>query len=371
MTYHRDISKRTLSLGEFQQKQRPPNLENSSFETFMSEYISFINENKSKITYIVYDCSMERTGNCGGWSDRLVGIMTTFVISILTKKHFLINFDKPCLLHDYVIPANFDWRYNSSLLSNKNHSYHNYLNNNYKKMKKELLGEKDINSYFKADISFLRMNWDFTYNIRKRPNINTDIPWITKYHQADIYKYLYHFLFKWSPSSTRALNNQRKTNRKRNKIACAHVRRGRNPNMPQDAVGPKQPLDVLWKYFDLLDKDEYDLYVASDTDSVKVLARERYPENMIDTPGNITHIDQPHVLNDPDEGFQKQLSDFYTLVNCDILIVPSSGFSILAALVRNIDSGLFCWRGLDLIPCSRYTITEIFPGGKYNPSKPK
>ncbi|XP_069107025.1 uncharacterized protein [Argopecten irradians] len=345
------------------------NSDSFAFKTLLDEHILSLN-NSTYPSYLVYDCSREWRGDCGGWSDRLVGIMTTFAISILTKRHFRIHFDKPSLLHDHLVSSNFDWRYNSSALTNGTHSYHNLLHNNHKRVVKYLTGEKDISSYFKHDVSFVRMNWDLTYNIRQRPNVASEIPWITHYHQADIYKHLYKFMFELSPQFVNVLNSHHIAQRKRNKIACAHIRVGQNPNMPLDAVGPVKFLEPLWKFFDSLNHDEYDLFIASDTDSIKYVAKARYPGNMIDTPGNITHIDQPHI-NDPDDGFQKQLLDFHILVNCDILIVPASGFSILAAFIRNTDSGLYCWKGKELLPCSRYTILDIFPGGKFNPTKPR
>ncbi|OWF36969.1 hypothetical protein KP79_PYT13526 [Mizuhopecten yessoensis] len=131
--------------------------------------------------------------------------------------------------------------------------------------------------------------------------------------------------------------------------------------MPWDDKRSKSPLGILWKYFDQLNKTKYDFFVASDTNGVKDLAKKRFPGNMIDTPGKITHIDQSYH-NDPRQGFLKQLLDFYTLVNCDILIITSSGFGMLAAYVRQVDTGLYCWRGTYLRPCSRYTIHNTFPG---------
>ncbi|XP_060081555.1 uncharacterized protein LOC132560867 [Ylistrum balloti] len=339
-------------------------LEDGAFKCFLEDCMQSTDYSDQEIKYIVYDCSDAWEGDFGGWSDRIAGILTTFIISILAKRRFLINFDKPCSLNEYFIPAYFDWRYDPSILWNKTSSYHKLLNNNYKQIKKYMFRNEDINTFFHDDVIFLRMNWDFMKEFRTRPNIGNVVPWIARYHQADIYKHFVDVFFKLSPSSLNALDKQYRANRIRNKLACAHVRYGNNPNMPRDGKQPKLPLDGLWRYFDKLNKDEYGMFVASDTDNVKALARERYPANIIDTPGNITHIDQPH-LNDQREGFVKQLLDFYTLVSCDILIIPSSGFSILAAFVRNTDSGLYCWRGQDFLPCSRYTIGDIFPVGKY------
>ncbi|OWF49476.1 hypothetical protein KP79_PYT17541 [Mizuhopecten yessoensis] len=162
------------------------------------------------------------------------------------------------------------------------------------------------------------------------------------------------------PFLVRALNQQYRTQRSRPRIACAHVRVGGNPNMPGDLRRPEVPLDILWKYFDSLNKEEYDLFIASDSDNVKDLAKKRYPKNIIDTVGKITHIDKPHK-NDPREGFLKRILDFYTMVKWVILSIRASGFTMLAAYVRDTDSGLYCWRGQYLRPCSRYIIHNTFP----------
>ncbi|OWF51584.1 hypothetical protein KP79_PYT24381 [Mizuhopecten yessoensis] len=340
----------------------------NGLEALVRKTMPLTNASRPETKYIVYDCSEAHGGACGGWSDRMAGIMTTFILSILAKRRFAINFDTPCLLQDYVIPAHFDWRYNSTVLLNKTSPFHMFKNLLFINtgITKYMFKGDDCNDCFKDDVVFFRVNWDFINHFRKRPNIGNDIPWITRYHQADIYKHVFTFLFKPSPVTIREFNNQYKTQRKRNKIACAHVRIGRNPNMPRDHSRHQLPLDSLWTFFDTLNKDEYDLFVASDTDSVKASAKERFPKRMIDTAGNITHIDKPGI-NDPREGFLKQLLDFYILIDCDILIISSNGgFGILVALLRNIESGLYCWQGRYFIPCSRYTVGDIFPNGKFS-----
>ncbi|XP_069106798.1 uncharacterized protein [Argopecten irradians] len=332
----------------------------------MTKYIMY---SGSGTKYLVYECTAARGDECSGWSDRIAGIMTTFIISILSKRKFLINFDTPCLLQDYVMPAHYDWRYYSSILLNRTSSYHNFKSAKHRIIAKYMFDGVDFNTFFKDDVIFLLMNWDFITEFRKRPNIKDDIPWIKAYHQVDIYKSVYNFLFKISPLTVQAWRIFDQTQRKRNKIACAHVRYGNNPNMPKDVSRSHMPLDVLWAYFDNLDMDEYDLFVASDTDSVKDTAKERYPENIIDTPGKITHIDRPHQ-NDPTEGFLKQLQDFYILMDCDILIVPEgTGFSMLAAFIRNKNYGLYCWKARAIMPCSRYEMTNVVAGGKFDVTK--
>ncbi|XP_069111166.1 uncharacterized protein [Argopecten irradians] len=332
----------------------------TNIKRHLEQSLQMMNTDKSR-KYIVYDCSQANPGVCGGWSDRLSGILSTLVIAILTKRNFLIKHDKPCLLGDYLIPTNLlDWRYNKSMLINKTFLYQDLSARKSTTLRPYLRGKLDVTSYFKHDVDFLRINWDFTEEFRKRPTIGTEIPWMTKLHYADIYRQLFMSLFKPSPLFSDALNKFR-NKRRRPYIACAHLRVGRNPNMPGDDPRSTLKLNAVWDYLNNLNKSTYDFFVASDAEHVKNIARNRFPTNIIDSPGKITHIDQSNG-NDPSAGFLKQLLDFYTLLDCDVLITSVSGFSIFAAYLRGTDSGLYCLASGGLLPCSRYTINDIFPG---------
>ena len=56
-------------------------------------------KNKEKKRYIVYECTTRST--CGGWADRLKGIMSAYAISLLTDRNFIIYHIKPCLLSNF------------------------------------------------------------------------------------------------------------------------------------------------------------------------------------------------------------------------------------------------------------------------------
>ncbi|XP_060069504.1 uncharacterized protein LOC132549579 [Ylistrum balloti] len=308
--------------------------------------------------FIVYACSKDHS--CGGWSDRLSGILSVFVISLITKQQFLIHHNNPCLLADFLAPKEYDWRYNSSNFVKTDKKNYVLLNRKSLRAKKYLSGEKNLTKYFKSHINLIHMNWDFTDVIRSRPHIGSEVPWITKLHFADIYKELYNYLFKPSETLSRALKSQI---RYRPKTACAHIRIGKSPTIPNDPPRHQQPLEILWNFLDILDKNVYDIFIATDDDRVVKRATNRYPKNIVNTDGKIGHIDA--ILQrknlDQQDIFLKMMMDFYALINCDILILTESGFGIMAAYIRNSDSGLYCWRGSELNPCSRYTIHHMFP----------
>ncbi|XP_033761879.1 uncharacterized protein LOC117343566 [Pecten maximus] len=334
------------------------NKDNASVEQLLGQSIKTADTGQR---YIVYDCSKAKKGACGGWSDRITGILTTLVISLLTKRRFLIKHEKPCLLENFLIPADhFDWRFNKSILLDRTSSYQDLSARESTNLRKYMSGSLDINTYFKHDVNFVRMNWDFTEEFRKRRNIEVEIPWMTKLRYTDMYKQLFKFLFTPSPLFAKELNKL-KSQRRRPKLACAHLRLGDNPTLPGDDYRKSLNLDLVWNYLNTIDQKKYDLFVASDAHHVKEMARQRYSVNIIDSPGNITHIDQNNG-NDPGVGFLKQLTDFYTLTTCDVLLLSSSGFGMFAAYLRDTDTDLYCLRSEDIIPCTRNALNEIYPG---------
>ncbi|OWF37382.1 uncharacterized protein LOC110467510 isoform X2 [Mizuhopecten yessoensis] len=311
--------------------------------------------------YLIYDCSKARKEKCGGWSDRLSGILSTLVLATLTNRTFKINFDNPCVLSKYLGPNQYNWTIGRSEYEGKSTSYHILTNNLYHKMGKELT-PKGLQKYFQRDFSFIRMNWDLTRQFRKYPNIQKYAPWITELHFSDIYLNLFNTLFKPSQEIVKVLANIR-NDTTRSKTACAHLRIGGNPSMRNDHPrNDKNSLKAVWSFLDQLYINDYNIFVATDDDSVRKTARERFKNTFIDIPGSIMHIDQSsYRRGDVCEGFKKQLLDFLFLATCDVLVLSNSGFGMMAAYLRTHKTGLYCWTGSGIVPCSRYTVHDFYP----------
>jgi hypothetical protein len=81
-----------------------PFLQNATYfsKTRISKTIYF-SKNVSDKKYIVYECTNENI--CGGWGDRLKGIMSAYAISLLTDRYFLIYHVRPCLLTNFFEPS--------------------------------------------------------------------------------------------------------------------------------------------------------------------------------------------------------------------------------------------------------------------------
>jgi hypothetical protein len=89
----------------------------STFQKFSIVSTPETCENKNK--YIRYECGGSNS-LCGGWADRLRGLMGAYMWSIFTKREFLIDMDYPCSLSLMLEPNVIKW--------NKPIKCYNYFN---------------------------------------------------------------------------------------------------------------------------------------------------------------------------------------------------------------------------------------------------
>ncbi|OWF48818.1 hypothetical protein KP79_PYT14596 [Mizuhopecten yessoensis] len=316
----------------------------------------FFPEDRTLSGYIVYDCSTQHSGLCGGWSDRMSGILSTFGIAIISRRHFKINHDKPCAFDNFLEPNRYNWTFDKSEIPT-NSDYMYLIDNNSKNLRVLSLKTKHLENAFKTNVTFIRMNWDMTLDFRKRPDIAEDFPWVTKLQYADIYYGLYHYLFKPGKTVLHEFANLQKR-RKHELLACAHARAG-------DPGSKRRDFSYIWKFLSKLDRSKYDIFIASDQQYVRdagIDSLEGY--DVITTPGVLGNMDIGSVGCDV---FMTGMVDFYTLTTCDLLVLTNSGFSILSAYVRGTSDSLYCMGDNDVFPCSRNTLEDIYPGNMLAP----
>ena len=64
--------------------------------------------------YVVYLCDSGLV--CGGWGDRQHGVLSAYLISLVTDRTFGVDMSSPCALTSFFHPRIIDWRINSSHL---------------------------------------------------------------------------------------------------------------------------------------------------------------------------------------------------------------------------------------------------------------
>jgi hypothetical protein len=136
-------------------------------------------------------------------------------------------------------------------------------------------------------------------------------------------------------------------------LTCIHLRMGKNPSNPLDALFQNRASAVN----DILDylnrtklrrKQNTRMFVASDSEQALSNMFAQFQNQTISVPGPILHVDHPANGVNVVDGFFKVLVEFYLLGECDTSILTASGFSALANR-RRIDPyhNLFKYDGLN------------------------
>ena len=61
-----------------------------------------INLDKNK--FLVFSCN-----NCGGWADRLKGLLSSYALALLLNRTFIIDIHQPCRISKLIDPNMVDW----------------------------------------------------------------------------------------------------------------------------------------------------------------------------------------------------------------------------------------------------------------------
>jgi len=311
-----------------------PFLQNTTY--FSTTRISrniYSSKNESDKKYVVYECTNEIL--CGGWGDRLKGIMSAYAISLLTDRYLLIYHVKPCLLNHFFEPSIY--------FINKTINYD-------QASKKWYLNNED----FRKSLSYLN-----AFNLTsKYITIRNNLEWIEPLSKNEIYKekikelgyteknFKIQFLFKNWYSEIFKLNKRlnekylkflkKAKPRNKTKLICAQVRIG-------DAGGTqfmkRGNLKIYWNYMRtnfIKNLTDYRIFLTTDTqDIVSEAIKEFGNEFIVTNDGPNNHLDLFSKLELNDEKLDKTFLDFHSLQNCHMAIISESGFGKLGVFNRN------------------------------------
>ncbi|XP_021378796.1 uncharacterized protein LOC110466557 isoform X2 [Mizuhopecten yessoensis] len=306
--------------------------------------------------YIVYDCDDHHSGPCGGWSDRMSGMFSAYVISVLLHKHFLVRCTRSFNLTDYFIPNSIDWKYNSSLLVDMSSKYHNFFCKTPNAIKEKNL--TSLKHLFTKDVDFVRINWDYIKHFREFQGIKKVIPWVSDLPFADIYLKFFNTLFKPTKIITEAVN---KIVKNVTKLACAHIRMGKSDTIIWDSTHTEEKqLKHVWIFLKTMEETNHSIFIATDAQFVRNTAKALF-KHLLETKGRILHIDQRAGGDGLFGGYTKVFVDFFVLTKCDVLLLTKSGFGMMSAYLSIKSSDLYCLTPYEVVPCSRYTLQRFYP----------
>jgi len=283
--------------------------------------------------YVVYECTKERL--CGGWADRLKGIMSAYAVSLLTDRYFLIYHDRPCLLSNFF----------------EKNSY--FLNQTLSYSQSTKLIHMDNNGYRESLRSKEAFNFTSKYLL-----IKNNLDWIEPISTNKIYKkklndlgynvtdFRIQFLFKDWYSKMFKLNERlnakylkflKKAKPTPNtKLICAQVRVGGDG----DAVFmDKNKTNTYWNYIRnnfIQNLTDFRIFLTTDRNYVELEAINEFGKKYVITnEGPNNHLDKISEFKLNDEKLDRIFLDFHSLQNCQMAIVSESGFGKLGVWNRN------------------------------------
>ncbi|XP_041369818.1 uncharacterized protein LOC121383787 [Gigantopelta aegis] len=316
--------------------------------------------NASPARYIIYECN--KNGLCGGWGDRLKGIVSSYLISLITNRTFGISITAPaCNLTDYFEPHLIDWNIDLDRLKNLPSKRISHMDNG---LFFRTADTKNFSALMKETVIYYRQNYEFIPRLQESDFHASDFLWMKKWTRDRVFAHVMRILFKLKKRLKTVLIdfiNKAKPNKKW-KLMCAHIRLGRNPTIPNDSEqrNNNETIKVIW---DFITKnftcDLCKIFLATDSEVVRQKAKSLFPDKIVDIPGDIVHIERGQMKNKCD-AFSKVILDQQVLSKCDSLLITKSNFGKIAAYLRGTEENLFCSANKQIVKCLPNNINTLF-----------
>jgi hypothetical protein len=309
--------------------------------------------------YLIYHCS----DKCGGFADRLKGIVFVYIMSVLTHRKFAINMTSPCELGRVLRPNLLDWRTpDMSKFTEKTYKIYDYFENNNAYSIDYERFDLDPIKMFDVDVAAVRANQDWTRIFRKLSVTSDRFPQLYQYHSSEILKIVYNGLFRPSTELQDQVDTFFANEVNGSKLACLHARIGEEKHQRYTENQMMTPILFLKQYDS---RDNYKILVATDSDKIKMISKHLF-RHFVDTDGPIMHIDyinssSAENLNRNEAGFMRTMLDHMILQRCDKLILTASGFGVTAGSIRHTSHGLYVYmRDNAVMATTREILRETF-----------
>ncbi|XP_046376736.2 uncharacterized protein LOC124149291 [Haliotis rufescens] len=310
--------------------------------------------------YIIYNCG-GRFGLCGGWSDRIMGILMTYFISLATNRKFGIEMTSPpCNLTSYIVPNMVDWYSSIDEVAQLGHKtskgFHNQYNNRNLVFRAKSV---DFDKWLRHDVTYFITNLDYVDSLKMNPRyMDGPLSWMNDMTRDQVVAKAYKELFQLSPSLNRKLTDFISKARPTSdyQLICAQIRVSELGHRSTTLNDVDLIWDFLRQYDDIM---KYKVYVTSDSEYVRNKAKTLFPRQIIDNGGSVYHVgDNPNVLGC--QGLEKVIYDQHALMTCDVLVLTYSGVGRLAAYIRGMSEGLYCMVDHRLIKCSPSELKTLY-----------
>lgn len=268
---------------------------------------------------------------CGGLGDRQRGILTSFMLALVSSRAFFIDSVAPVPLHHYFDVASPDlhWVFDDTLLEGRSvlaESFMDCLPNigNY--------AQANLSYYNDFDVVIQANNFWQPFAILHNPTVSKVK--LESFEEPILAGCILNYLL--APAQylqLRVHKIQTALKAEDKKLLAVQVRTGDS----QEKDG--HVLQVLFQHFQRCvvqlqqaKSSPFKIFVTTDSENVTNLFREVYPDSFV-VAGQVSHVDGHFgVSGSPDVDFTKIVMDHLLIAFADDLIISRSGFAELAAV---------------------------------------
>ena len=280
---------------------------------------------------------------CGGFGDRMRGIMAGYILALITDRHFMIDMPFPIDLAEFLRPNLYNWTFVKPKVDASRSSIVMYSIGTAEGFLSNMQSRPFQQEWAKYDDIALVTNIDLVADILRNPFVQTTpiVEMFVKHmpreqlNMHSLFPLVFDILFSPTPRIVDALQPILEPIQSGCTLVCLHVRIGGNPSNPLDAefkdIGSavEDTLSFL-NQTKWMDNRTSRLFVTSDSALAMKKFADRYPNRTLIVSGPILHIDRPAGGVNLTEGFIKVIADFYALGECHTSILTPSGYSGLA-----------------------------------------
>ena len=300
--------------------------------------------------YLIFKCS---TGMCGGWSDRQRGLVNVYILSIVTGRQFGIIMTKPCNVTRYYVPKEVNWIIPDDELRGKTEVM---INDKGSSNFSRDLSTMNFNKKYPQDVVYIKTNNNaYVELLRKNKLYASKLPQWAISTKAAVFAKAWNTLMRPSAQLQSHLKKYLRSisfEHRTRPLVCSHVRVARSETIPMDGKPRMNVSDigVLWNFLDGYVRNGSKMFLATDSQLVRNMTRQRFGDNVTDTGGDIIHVDMQANLIGACNGFGYALLDQLIMTHCDVLVLSTSGFGLRAGFLRKKRDNLFIFRSRKVTP---------------------
>ena len=307
----------------------------------------------SRVRYIRYEC-LASTQGCGGWGDRLKGILSVYALSKIMNRSFLMHVTHPCSISSLLRPNKIKWDLKLDQLDIKS-IYELNVNYDFDLMKQ--FETIDFQSFSRQmnqhDLMNVHVSIMFTNSFTRNQCLQHRLGQLG-YSSPNKFK-MHHQMYQWyrelfqlAPATEAKYHRLLKRAKPNNEtfLICLQIRRGgvTSQNKPDFRFTEPNSQLKFWSFVNRtfikpMDGDQnYRIFLTTDFTPYKHEALRVFGQDkVVFTTGPSAHIDLDfRDLGDDCSSVENVIIDFHMFQNCDAAVVSHSSFGVLGAWNRPV-----------------------------------